>query len=83
MKVRASPSSALALAIVTVALPSSLVIVPVAVPVAVAVKVVPDTARPTVKVSSGSTTVSSAVDTVKVFVSPAVPVNVSAAVFSV
>ena len=56
---------------------------PVAVSVAVTVAEVPDTLRPTVKVSFGSTSVSSVVATVKVLVSPAVPVKVSAEVFSV
>ena len=82
VKVRESPSSALASAIVTVAL-SSLVMVPVAVSVAVTVVDVPETLKPTVKVSSASTTSSSVVATVKVFVSPAVPSNLSAPVFSV
>ena len=63
--------------------PSSLVIVPVAVSVAVTVTEVPETVRPTVNVSSSSAAVSSVVATVKVFVSPAVPVKVSAVVFSV
>ena len=79
----ASPSLAEASAIVTAALPSSLVMVPVAVSVAVTVTVVPETLRPTVNVSSVSTTASSVVDTVKLRVSPAVPANVSADVFSV
>ena len=82
VKVRASPSAALVSAMVTAAsAPSSLVIVPVA--VSVAVTDVSETLRPTVKVSSGSASVSSIVATVKLCVSPAVPVNVSAAVFSV
>ena len=82
VKVIESPSVAEASAIVTAELSSSL-IVPVAVSVAVTVAVVPETVRPTVKVSAGSTSVSSVVDTVKLLVSPAVPVNVSAVVFSV
>ena len=57
--------------------------VPVAVSVAVTVAEVPETARPTVKVSSSSTTSSWAVATVKVFVSPAVPAKASPAVFAV
>ena len=61
---------------------SSLVIVPVPVSVAVTGAVVPDTDRPTVKVSSLSTTASSFVATVNVCVSDAAPANVSAAVFS-
>ena len=82
VKVRESPSSSVASAIVTAALSSS-VMVPLAVSVAVTVAVVPETVRPTVKVSFGSTSVSSVVDTVKLWVSPAVPVKVSAEVFSV
>ena len=58
--------------------PPSSVIVPVAVSDAVTVAEVPETARLTVKVSSVSTSVSSVVATVKVLVSPAVPVKVSA-----
>ena len=83
MKVIESPSLAEASAIVTVAPPSSLAIVPVAVSVAITSAEVPDTVRLTVNVSSASTAVSSVVETVKLWVSPAVPVNVSAAVFSV
>ena len=82
VKLIESPSLAEASPIVTAELSSSL-IVPVAVSVAVTVAVVPDTARPMVKVSFGSTSVSSVVDTVKLLVSPTVPVNVSAVVFSV
>ena len=79
-----SPSSAEASAMVTAAkAPSSFVIVPVAVSVAVTDAEVPDTARLTVNVSWCSLTVSSVVETVKLCVSPAVPVNVSAVVFSV
>ena len=79
-----SPSLADASAIVTAAsAPSSSVIVPVASSVAVTVAVASDTARPTVNVSWCSLSVSSVVETVNVCVSPAVPVNVSAAVFSV
>ena len=77
-----SPSFAEASATVADELSSS-VIVPPAVSVAVTVAVVPDTARPTVNVSFGSTSVSSVVATVKLCVSPAVPANVSAEVFSV
>ena len=80
----ASPSSALASLTVTVA-PSSLLMVPV--PVSVAVTVVPvgaaETVRPTVKVSFASRTASSVVDTVKVWVSPLVPVKVNAVVLAV
>ena len=83
VNVIASPSLAEASSIVTAALPSSFVIVPVAVSVAVTPAVVSDTARLTVKVSAASTTASSVVATVKLCVSPAVPVNVSAVVFSV
>ena len=81
----ASPSSALASAMVTVAggAVSSLVIVPVAVEVAVTLWVVPETARPTVNVSFSSTSVSSVVDTLNVCVSLAVPAKVRAVVFSV
>ena len=82
VKVMASPSLAEASAMVTAALSSSL-IVPVAVSVAVTDAVVPETLRPSVNVSFGSTPVSSVVVTVKLCVSPAVPVNVSAPVFSV
>ena len=79
-----SPSSAEASAMVTAAnAPSSLVIVPVAVSVAATVAEVPDTLRLTVNVSWCSLSVSSVVETVKLRVSPAVPVNVSADVFSV
>ena len=59
------------------------VIVPVAVSVAVTVARVSDTLRPTVNVSAGSSAVSSVVATVKLCVSPAVPVKLSPAVFSV
>ena len=82
VKLIESPSLAEASAMVTAGW-SSLVIVPVAVSVAVTVAVAPDTARLTVKVSSGSTAVSSVVVTVKLWVSPAVPAKVSAVVFSV
>ena len=82
VKVIASPSLAEASAMVTAALSSS-VMVPLAVSVAVTVAVVPDTARPTVNVSFGSTSVSSVVATVKVCVSPAVPVKLSPDGFSV
>ena len=83
VKVMPSPSSALASFTVTTA-PSSLLMVPV--PVSVAVTVVPvgasEAVRLTVKVSFASTTVSSVVSTVNVFVSPLVPVKLSAVVFS-
>ena len=79
----AAPSVLDALPIDTVALPSSLVIVPVAVSLAVTVSVVPETAKPTVNVSPASTTSSSLVDTVKVCCSPFAPEKLSAAVFSV
>ena len=58
-------------------------IVPVAVSVAVTVSEVPETDRLTVNVSSSSWSVSSVVDTVKTWVSPAVPAKLMAAVFSV
>ena len=61
---------------------SSLSIVPVPVSVAVTPEGALDTDRPTVKVSSASNTASSVVETVKVFVSPFVPVKLSALVFS-
>ena len=82
MKVTDSPSSALLSSTVTAALSSS-----VTVPVPVSVAVIPDgaseTVRPTVKVSSASRIASSVVETVNVFVSPFVPVKLSAVVFSV
>ena len=74
--------SSLLMVAVTFAL-SSLVIVPVAVAVAVTLWVVPETAKPTVNVSSSSISSSSLVEIVNVCVSPAVPVKVRAAVFSV
>ena len=77
-----SPSVAEASAMVNAGL-SSLVIVPVAVSVAVTVTEAPDTLRPTVNVSSDSTSVSSVVAAVKVCVSPAVPAKLIPAVFSV
>ena len=83
MKVIESPSAADASAIVMEGATSSSMIVPVAVSVAVTVAVVPDTARLTVNVSFDSTVESSVVATVKLCVSPAVPLNVSAVVFSV
>ena len=84
VKVSESPSSAETSATVTAACaPSSFLMVPVAVSVAVTVAEVPDTARPTVKVSWCSCVESSVVDTVKLCVSPAVPAKVRAAVFSV
>ena len=87
VKVIATPSSALASAMVTVApvpvVPSSSRMVPVAVDAAVTVSEAPETLRPTTNVSSASTTASSVVGTVNVCVSPAVPAKVSAVVFSV
>ena len=92
VKVIPAPSAAEASAIVStagsssvvrLALSSSLRIVPVAVSVAVTVAEVPETARLTVNVSSGSTAPSSVVATVKVFASPAVPAKLIPAVFSV
>ena len=83
VKVRSSPSSAETFSMVTAALPSSLLMVPVAVSLLVTVWPAPVTARLTVKVSSGSTAVSSVVVTVNVFCSPAVPEKVRAVVFSV
>ena len=82
VKVIASPSDALASLMVTVA-PSSSFMVPVPVSVEVMLSVVPETDKPTVKVSAPSTCVSSVVDTVKVSVSPTVPLKVSAVVFFV
>ena len=84
VKVIESPSSALASSIVTAAKsPSSFVMVPFAVSVAPTAACVPETARLTMKLSLRSASVSSIVATVKVCVSPAVPVKLSAAVFSV
>ena len=88
VKVRASPSTALTFAIVTVALPpvrppSSSVMVPVAGSPAVTPEGAFDTLRLTAKVSSSSTTASSMVATVKVCSSPTVPVKLSAAVLAV
>ena len=82
VKVILEPSDALASLMVTVAVPSSLLMVPVPVSVAVMLSVVPETDKPTVNVSLASSTASSVVDTVKVSVSPAVPLKVSAVVFS-
>ena len=82
VKVIESPSLAEASAMATAALSSS-VIVPVALAVAVTVAVVPETVRPTVKVSSASISVSPVVDTVKLCCSPSVPVKLSGTVFSV
>ena len=62
---------------------SSSRMVPVAVPEAVTGCVVPETVRPTVKVSSASTFRSSVVDTVNDCVSPAVPLKARAAVLAV
>ena len=61
---------------------SSSRIVPVAVPVVTSAEV-PNTARLTMNVSSASTAVSSVVETVKFWISPATPVNVSPEVFRV
>ena len=83
MKVIASPSSADASAIVSVGSRRSSKIVPVAVSVAVTVTGVPETVRPTVKVSEASATLSPVVATVKVCVSPAAPAKASPAVFAV
>ena len=83
----APPSSATELGSTDSVMPveavSSFVIVPVPVSVAVTGAVVPDTDRLTVNVSLLSTTASSVVATLKVCVSPAVPVKVSTAVFAV
>ena len=57
--------------------------VPVAVSLSSTVSVVPETVRPTVNVSSVSSSVSSMVETVNVCVSPALPVKASASVFAV
>ena len=85
VKVMSLPSLALASLIVTVALsalsPASLM-VPAPVSLAVTPLGASDTLSPTVKVSGCSNTSSSVVETVKVCVSLAVPVKVSAAVFS-
>ena len=80
VKVMSSPSLALASLTVTVAL-SSLVIVPM--PESVAVTSDLEAVRLTVKVSFSSTTTSSVVDTVNVFVSFAVPVKLRAVVLVV
>ena len=80
VKVIFSPSDAFASFTLTAAL-SSLSMVPVPVSVAVTLSDVPETVRPTVKVSSASSTASSVVETVKVWVSLAVPVKVNAFVF--
>ena len=82
VKVRESPSTVLASAIVTVALSSS-VMAPAAVSVAVTPDGASDTLRVTVKVSLPSTASSSMVETVNVCSSPAVPVKLRAAVFAV
>ena len=76
------PSVALPPTMVRVAL-SSLLIVPVAVEVAVTLWVVPEILKPTVNVSSASISSSSLVETLKLCVSPAVPLKLSAVVFSV
>ena len=85
VKVRASPSFADALLIVTVGVgaTSSFTIVPVPVSVAVMVSDVPEMVNPTVKVSSASTTSSSVVETAMVFVSLTVPVKLITWMFSV
>ena len=62
---------------------SSLLMVPVPVSVEVTPEGALDTDRLTVKVSSYSTTASSLVDTVKLLVSPFVPLKLSAEVFGV
>ena len=62
---------------------SSSSIVPVAVSVAVTVTEVPDTLRPTVNVSSDSSSLSSVVATVKLFDSPAFPAKLIPTVFPV
>ena len=80
--VMAPPSLPFASSIVTAGSLSSSRIVPVAVDVSTASEV-PETARPTVKVSSASTSASSVVATVNFCVSPAVPAKVSAVVFAV
>ena len=82
MKEIESPSDALPSSIVTSA-PSSLLIVPVPVSVDVTPAGASETLKPTVKVSSPSSTASSFVATVSVFVSPAVPVKLIPAVFAV
>ncbi len=83
LNVISSPSVADASSMVRANALSSSWIVPVAVSVAVIVAVVPETVRLTVNVSSGSTSHSGRVATVKVCVSPAVPAKLRAAVFSV
>ena len=80
VNMRESPSAATTSAMVTAAASSSK-ISPVA-SVAVTANDVPATLRPTVKVSSDSLAASSLVCTLKLCVSPAVPANESAAVFS-
>ena len=83
VKVICSPSKATASSIVTSGAAPSSVMVPVAVSVAVTVPAAPETLRPTVNVLFELSFVSSVVATVKVFVSPTVPVKLSAVVFSV
>ena len=75
------PSVALASLMVMVA-PSLSFMVPVPVSVEVMLSVVPETVKPTVNVSLLSRPVSWVVETENVSVSPAVPVKVSAVVFS-
>ena len=82
VNVMAPPSLPFASSIVTAGGLSSSTIVAVAEDVAT-VSEVPETVRPTVKVSSDSRRVSSVVATVKVCDSSAAPAKVSAAVFSV
>ena len=81
VKVILSPSSALASFTVRVAV-SSLLMVPVPLSVAITPES-PGTVKPTVKVSSLSVTSSWVVATVKVLVSLAVPVKLSAVVLAV
>ena len=78
-----SPSSADASDTVTAGEALASMIVPVAESGAVTRRDVPETESPTVNVSICSSVLSSAVATVKVCVSPALPANVSATVFPV
>ena len=73
----------MASAIVTAGVAPASVMVPVAVSVATTSPDAPETVRPTVKVLFELLFVSSAVATVKVLVSPTVPVKSIAVVFSV
>ena len=81
VKVISEPSEALASSIVTSAA-SSLLMVPVPVSVDVTPDGASDTLKLTVKVSLASNTTSAVVATLKLFVSPAVPLKLSAEVFS-